>query len=124
MIYFALATLELAPIPFAGRSLGAGARLGPVAAGAAFSLVTTPCASPLIGAVLAASGAQSVPGLAVASMVGFAIGYTALVFVAGVFGGTLVSKLRRRSFDSPRVASAALLLVVGAAFSVSGLAWF
>lgn len=122
MIYFALATLELAPIPFAGRSLGAGARLGPVAAGAAFSLVTTPCASPLIGAVLAASGAQSVPGLAVASMVGFAIGYTALVFVAGVFGGTLVSKLRRRS--SPRVASAALLLVVGAAFSVSGLAWF
>ena len=86
MLYFALAALDLAPLPFAGRAPGAGRRLGPIGAGAAFSLVTTPCASPFVGAVLTASASQGIAGLSVASMLGFALGYTALVFLAGVFG--------------------------------------
>ena len=65
--------------------------------GAAFSLVTTPCASPLLGAVLAAAAARGVRGLSVATMLGFALGYTTLVFAAGAFGGSLVGRLRRRS---------------------------
>ncbi len=124
LAYLGLASLELAPLPFAGRSAGAGRRLGAVGAGAVFSLVTTPCASPLLAAVLAASAAQAVPGLTVASMVGFALGYTALVFAAGAFGGGLVRRLRQRSFDAPRAAAGALLLVLGAAFAVAGIAWF
>ncbi len=124
MLYFAGAALDLAPLPFAGQAPGAGRRLGPVGAGAAFSLVTTPCASPFVGAVLAASGAQGIPGLAVASMTGFAFGYTALVFVAGVFGGALVARVRRRSFEAPRAAAAALLLVAGLGFAATGVAWF
>ena len=123
MLYFALAALELAPMPFAGRGVGAG-RLGPVAAGAAFSVVTTPCASPLLAAVLTASGAQGIPGLSTVSMLGFALGYTALVFAAGVFGGSLVRRLRARSFEAPRAAAAALLLAAGAGFSWAGIAWF
>ena len=99
-------------------------RLGPFAAGAAFSLVTTPCASPLVGGVLAASSAQSVPGLAVVSMGAFAVGYTALVFAGGVFGGNLVRRLRQLSFDAPRAAAAALLLLLGFAFTATGVAWF
>ncbi len=98
---------------------------GPVfGAGAAFSLVTTPCASPFVGAVLAAASAQGVPGLAVASMVGFAFGYTALVFVAGAFGGALVARVRQHSFEAPRAAAAALLLVAGLGFAAAGVAWF
>jgi cytochrome c-type biogenesis protein len=124
MLYFALAALELVPIPFAGRSAGAGRRLGPIAAGAAFSVVTTPCASPILAAVLTASSAQSVPGLTVASMVSFAVGYTALVFVGGVFGGSLVRRLRGRSFDAPRAAAAALLVVMGGVFVATGITWF
>jgi cytochrome c-type biogenesis protein len=124
MLYFALAALEVVPIPFAGRSAGAGRRLGPIAAGAAFSVVTTPCASPILAAVLTASAAQSVPGLSVASMVSFAVGYTALVFVGGVFGGSLVRRLRGRSFDAPRAAAAALLVVMGGVFVATGIAWF
>jgi len=124
MLYFGLAALELVPIPFAGRAPGAGRAFGPVAAGAGFSLVTTPCASPLAAAVLAASSAQGLPGLGVASMLGFALGYTALVFAAGVFGGGLVSRARRRSYAAPRAASAALLLVAGAGFAATGVAWF
>jgi len=124
MLTFGLAVLELIPIPFAGRAPGAGRALGPVAAGAGFSLVTTPCASPLAAAVLAASSAQGLPGLGVASMLGFALGYTALVFAAGVLGGRLVARARRRSYAAPRAASAALLLVAGAGFAATGIAWF
>ena len=124
LVYFGLAALDIAPIPFAGRALGAGRRLGPVGAGAAFSLVTTPCASPLVGAVLAASSAQAIPGLGVASMVGFALGYTALVFLGGVFGGGLVARMKQRSSAAPRAAAAALLLVSGVAFAAGGVAWF
>jgi cytochrome c-type biogenesis protein len=124
LLYFGLAALELLPMPLAGRAVGAGRRLGPVAAGAAFSLVTTPCASPLLAAVLAASAAQAVPGLSVASMLGFALGYTALVFAGGAFGGALVGRMRRFSFEAPRAAAAALLLVSGAGFTAAGVAWF
>ena len=124
MLYFALAALDVAPIPFAGRAAGAGRRLGPFAAGAAFSVVTTPCASPLLAAVLTAASAAGVPGLSVASMAAFAVGYTALVFVVGVFGGTLVRRIREHSFEAPRAAAAALLLVTGFAFTTAGLAWF
>jgi cytochrome c-type biogenesis protein len=124
MLYFGLAVLGVAPVPFAGRAPGAGHRLGPVGAGAAFSLVTTPCASPFAGAVLAAASAQAVPGLGAASMLGFALGYTALVFAGGVFGGELVARLRRRSTEAPRAAAAALLLVAGVAFALAGVAWF
>jgi cytochrome c-type biogenesis protein len=124
LAYLGLATLELAPLPSAGSGLGVGRRLGPVAAGAAFALVTTPCASPLVAAVLTASTAAGVPGLTVVSMLAFALGYTAIVFLAGVLGGNLVAGLRRRSFDAPRAAAGALLLVVGAGFATSGIAWF
>lgn len=124
MLYFGLAALELVPLPFAGRAPGAGRALGPVAAGAGFSLVTTPCASPLAAAVLTASSAQALPGLGVVSMLGFALGYTALVFIAGVFGGGLVARARRRSYAAPRATAAALLLVAGAGFSATGIAWF
>lgn len=121
MFYLGLVAVEVASVPFAGRSVGAGRRLGSIAAGAAFALVTTPCASPLLGAVLAASAAQQVPGLSVISMLAFSVGYTALVFVAGVFGGTVVSRLRGQAFEAPRAASAALLMAAGLGFAVTGV---
>lgn len=124
MLYLGLVAVDVAPVPFAGRSLGAGRRLGPIAAGAAFALVTTPCASPLLGAVLAASAAQQVPGLTVVSMAAFSVGYTALVFVAGVFGGAVVGRLRGHAFEAPRAASAALLLAAGLGIAAAGFAWF
>jgi cytochrome c-type biogenesis protein len=124
MVGFGLVVLDLVPLPFAGRGPGAGRRLGPVGAGAVFSLVTTPCASPFAGAVLAAAAAQAVPGLGVVSMLGFALGYTALVFIGGAFGGAAVARLGRTGFEAPRAAAAALLLVAGAAFTATGIAWF
>ena len=124
LLYLGLAAVELAPMPFAGRSLGGNRRLGAVGAGAVFSLVTTPCASPLVGAVLAASAAQGVPGLSVVSMAAFALGYTAIVFAAGVFGGNLIQRLRGRSFEAPRAIAGALMLTAGAVLAITGVRWF
>ncbi len=124
MLYLGLVALELAPMPFAGAALGGSHKLGAVGAGAAFSLVTTPCASPLLAALLAATSAQAIAGLSVVAMLGFALGYTALVFVGGVFGGGLVRGLRKRSYRAPRAAAGALLVVIGVGFAVTGVAWF
>ena len=124
MASLGLVSAELLPLPGAGRALGGGRRLGPIGAGAAFALVTSPCASPLLAAVLAAATAQGLPGLTALSMLGFALGYTALVFVAGVFGGELMQRVRGRSFEAPRAAAAALLVVAGVGFGVVGIAWF
>ena len=49
----------------------------------------------------------------------FATGYTALVFVAGAFGGGLVLTLR---LAAPRAAAAALMIATGLALA-SGAAW-
>jgi len=124
LVYFGLVVLEVAPHVFRGSDVTGGSRLGPVGAGAAFSLVTTPCASPLLAAVLAAAAAQSVPGLSVATMVCFSLGYTLLVFIAGVFGGKLVGFASRVPLAAPRAAAAALLVVSGLAFAATGATWF
>ena len=124
LLYLGLATVEIAPVPFAGRSIGGSRKLGAFGAGAVFALVTTPCASPLVGSVLAAAAAQGVPGLGVVSMASFALGYTAIVFAAGVFGGNLVQRLRGHSFAAPRAAAGALMLAAGASLAITGIAWF
>ena len=57
-------------------------------------------------------------------MLGFALGYTALVFVGGVFGGGLVRGLRKRSYRAPRAVAGAMLVVIGVGFAVTGVTWF
>jgi hypothetical protein len=72
--------------------------------------------------VLTAAGGQSVPGLSVATMGSFAVGYTALVFVAGVAGGRATERFRGAS-KGVQAAAAAVLLVAGSGFVISGAAW-
>jgi cytochrome c-type biogenesis protein len=124
LAYFGLVVIELAPDPLGARAPFGTRRLGPFGAGAAFSLVTTPCTSPLLGAVLVASAANPAPGLSVLTVVAFSLGYTLLVFLGGVFGGGLVAAARRFDFRGPRAAAAGLLLVCGATFAWSGIRWF
>lgn len=112
---------ELLPMPRL-PAVGGGRRLGAVAAGAAFALITTPCASPILFGVLTAAGSQSVPGLSVATMGSFAVGYTALVFVAGVAGGRATERFPGAS-RAVQATGAAILVVAGLGFVISGLAW-
>jgi cytochrome c-type biogenesis protein len=124
LIYFGLVVSEALPDPFRGRGIEIRRRLGPFGAGAAFSMVTTPCSSPILGALLAAVAAHSVPGLGVATMISFSLGYTLLVFLGGLFGGGLVAWASRLRLAAPRAAAAALLVVSGFTLVLTGVAWF
>ncbi len=124
LVLLGLAFLEVVPLPLSGRAPGGARAFGPLLTGSVFALVTTPCASPLLAAVLTAATALAIPGLTVVTMVAFSLGYTALVFAAGVMGGGLVARLRQRSFEAPRAAAAAALLAAGVGFGVLGLRWF
>lgn len=112
-----LLSLPPVPVPAVGR------KLGPAAAGATFALITSPCVSPLLFAVLAAAGAQAIPGLALVTMVCFALGYTSLVFAAGVIGGGMRARPGRHS-SALEAGAAALLILAGIGFAASGLLWF
>lgn len=124
LIYFGLMIVEIAPDPLAGRDFVGARRLGPFGAGAAFSVVTTPCTSPLLGGVLVAAAANPAPGLSVLTMLAFSLGYTALVFFGGIFGGGLVATARQLNFAAPRAIAAGLLLACGLGFAWTGIAWF
>ncbi|MBA2565749.1 MAG: cytochrome C biogenesis protein CcdA [Gemmatimonadetes bacterium] len=113
---------EILPLPRL-PVMAAARKVGPVAAGATFALITTPCASPLLLAVLAAAAAPMLPGLSVATMVCFAIGYTALVFAAGVGGAGTRAHFARQAAGL-QAGAAALLFLAGLGFAISGLLWF
>lgn len=122
LVVLGLAAAEVVRLPTT-PAIGGSRRLGAVAAGSAFALITTPCASPILFAVLAASGAQGVAGLGAVTMAAFAVGYTVLVFVAGLTGGRLLGRFRGRTRAVQAVA-AAFLLVAGVGFVGSGAAWW
>ncbi len=57
-------------------------------------------------------------------MFGFALGYTAIVFVSGAMTGAFQARLSGRVFAGARAAASALLLVAGTGFAASGIAWY
>ena len=124
LTYFGLMVVEIAPDPIGGHDFAGSRRLGPFGAGAAFSVVTTPCTSPILGAVLVAIAANPTPGIGIATLVAFSFGYTLLVFLGGVFGGGLVAAAKQMNFAAPRAAAAGLLVASGLTFAWTGLAWF
>ena len=71
----------------------------------------------------AAGAFAAVAGLATVSLLAFSLGYTAVVFAVGVFGGDPFARLRRRSFEAPRAAGGALLLIAGGAWILTRLRW-
>lgn len=98
---------------------------GPYGVGLTFALVTSPCASPVLFAVLAAAATSGSQFLSTATMVVYAIGYTAIIFLASLFTG-LVKQSRNLLSKSDwiiRLGSAALILT-GGFYLVTGIQWF
>jgi cytochrome c-type biogenesis protein len=98
---------------------------GAYGVGFTFALVSSPCASPVLFAVLAAAaatGSQLMSGL---TMVSYAIGYTAVIFFASLFTGLVKQSrwLLGRSDWVMRVGSLVLLLA-GTYYVVDGVLWF
>ena len=98
---------------------------GPYGVGLTFALVSSPCASPVLFAVLAAAAATGSQVLGTLTMVSYAIGYTILIFLASLFTGLAKQSrnLLQHSETIIRLGSVALM-VTGAYYLVTGTQWF
>jgi cytochrome c-type biogenesis protein len=90
-----------------------------------FALVSSPCASPVLFAVLAAAAATGSQLLGTLTMVSYALGYTLLIFLASLF--TALAKqsnqLLKHSEAIIRFGSWALIMT-GAYYLFTGMKWF
>ncbi|MBW4557605.1 MAG: cytochrome c biogenesis CcdA family protein [Trichormus sp. ATA11-4-KO1] len=98
---------------------------GPYGVGLTFALVSSPCASPVLFAVLAAAAATGSQVLGTLTMVSYALGYTMLIFLASLFTGLAKqsNQLLKHSEGIIRFGSLALILT-GAYYLFTGTQWF
>lgn len=98
---------------------------GPYGVGFTFALVSSPCASPVLFAVLAAAAASGSQLIGTLAMASYALGYTAVIFFSSLFTGLAkqAGNLLEHSETIVRVGSVALLLT-GAYYVVTGGLWF
>jgi cytochrome c-type biogenesis protein len=98
---------------------------GPYGVGLTFALVSSPCASPVLFAVLAAAAATGSQILGTLTMVSYALGYTILIFLASLFTGMAKQSKRLLNHSEAiiRFGSIALILT-GAYYVFQGTKWF
>ena len=98
---------------------------GTYGVGLTFALISSPCASPVLFAVLAAAAATGSPVWSVLTMVAYALGYTAIIFASSLFAG-LIKFTRQILINSDAVMrwGGLALILMGGYYVVSGVLWF
>ncbi len=98
---------------------------GTYGVGLTFALISSPCASPVLFAVLAAAAATGSPVWSVLTMVAYALGYTAVIFATSLFAG-LMKFTRQILINSDAVMrwGGLVLILMGGYYVVSGVLWF
>jgi cytochrome c-type biogenesis protein len=98
---------------------------GPYGVGLTFALVSSPCASPVLFAVLAAAAATGSQLIGTLTMVCYALGYTSLIFLASLFTGLAKQsrQLLQHSESIIKVGSVALM-ITGLYYLIQGANWF
>jgi cytochrome c-type biogenesis protein len=98
---------------------------GTYGVGLTFALISSPCASPVLFAVLAAAAATGSPVWSVLTMVAYALGYTAVIFATSLFAG-LIKFTRQILVNSDAVMrwGGLALILMGGYYVVSGVLWF
>jgi cytochrome c-type biogenesis protein len=95
---------------------------GPFLVGVGFALVSSPCASPVLFAVLAAAAATGSTPLAVTTMLAYAIGYTAVIAAASLGAGLMGTRNRLLGHgEALNRLGGAILLLAGAWFLWQGV---
>ncbi|MFB2897151.1 cytochrome c biogenesis protein CcdA [Aerosakkonemataceae cyanobacterium BLCC-F50] len=97
---------------------------GAYGVGLTFALVSSPCTSPIMFAVLAAASATGSQLQTTLAMVFYAIGYTAVIFFASLFAG-LAKQTRgflKYSEKITHIGSLALI-IIGAYYLIDGISW-
>jgi cytochrome c-type biogenesis protein len=98
---------------------------GTYGVGLTFALISSPCASPVLFAVLAAAAATGSPLWSALTMVAYALGYTAVIFATSLFAG-LIKFTRQILVNSDAVMrwGGLALILMGGYYVVSGVLWF
>ncbi|MEL7034634.1 MAG: cytochrome c biogenesis protein CcdA [Cyanobacteria bacterium J06592_8] len=98
---------------------------GSFGVGLTFALVSSPCASPVLFAVLASAAATGSQILGTLTMVSYALGYTLLIFLASLFTGLTKQsrQLLQHSEGIIRFGSLALM-ITGVYYIFTGFKWF
>lgn len=97
---------------------------GPYGVGLTFALVSSPCTSPIMISVLTAAAATGSQLQSTATMVSYALGYSAVIFLASLFTG-LAKQTRQLLVHSDtitRIASV-VLLIIGLIYLMNGGYW-
>jgi cytochrome c-type biogenesis protein len=99
--------------------------VGPYGVGLTFALVSSPCASPVLFAVLAAAAATGSQLLATLTMISYGLGYTILIFLASLFTGLAKQSrtLLQHAESITRFGSVALM-ITGGYYIFTGTQWF
>jgi cytochrome c-type biogenesis protein len=102
-------------IPFAGT----------YGVGLTFALISSPCASPVLFAVLAAASATGSPLWSTLTMVAYAVGYTAVIFATSLFAGLIkVSRSILMKSDIVLRWGGFVMVLMGGYYVVTGILWF
>lgn len=97
---------------------------GPYGVGLTFALLSSPCTSPVMFAVLSAGGATGSQVLSTLTMISYSLGYTAIIFFASLFAGFVKQTrfLLHHSQTIIRFASGVLILI-GGYYLFEGVRW-
>jgi cytochrome c-type biogenesis protein len=124
ILIMGLGLFGLIRIPLPQINVG-GSNFGPFGVGLTYALVSSPCASPVLFAVLAASAASGSQVLSVLTMVSYALGYTIVIFLSSLLTGFAkqANLLMKYSEGITKFGSIALILA-GIYYLFIGVKWF
>lgn len=124
ILFMGIGLLGLIQIPLPRIHID-GSHWGPFGVGLTFALISSPCSSPVLFAVLAASSTSGSQLLAVLTMASYAFGYTAIIFLASLLAGFAKQArlLLQHSELITKLGSIALILA-GIYYLITGVRWF
>ena len=124
VIIMGLSLLGIIKLPLPQINIDASA-IGPLGVGLTYGLVSSPCASPVLFAVLATAAATGSQILATMTMFSYAVGYTIIIFLSSLMAGFAKQTRLLLNYSEliVRVGSFALM-VAGGYYLITGLLWF
>lgn len=124
IVLMGLSLLGIINLPLPNINVDASG-IGPFGVGLTYGLVSSPCASPVLFAVLAAAAATGSQLLATLTMVSYGFGYTIIIFLASLMTGLAKQTRALLNYSEliVRVGSIALI-ITGLYYLITGGLWF
>ncbi len=124
LFIMALSVLEIIKLPLP-QFITQMPNGGPFIIGIAFALASSPCASPILFAILALSTASGSVIGGTLIMIAYSFGYTGLIFITSLFAGVAKQlDFFKQHNKLITIVSAVILGLLGAFYLYSGIMWF